>query len=816
MFNQKLGLLASAVCAFALFGCASDGPAGVNDGKGSLSLQVGIDGSVNDAAAVTRGSQASIVPDASELNLKLTKSDGSYAEAWGSVAEFPSDKEFPVGHYTLEAFYGAPDYEGFECPYYYGVTDANVTEGAVCEAQLTATLANTMVSIEYTDAFRSYFTAYSTQIHSEGGDFISFKSDETRPAYIRPGKANVTVSVTKQNGLSASIEAADFDTQARHHYHITLDVNDGQTGQGEIVVSFDDSLVTEDVTIDVSDEAMITPAPMVTASGFTPGTALNAEDNTPLEQAAMTINAPAGVSSATLTTQSQYLISQGFPVEIDLAKASEAQQALLASFGLDVKGLYKNPDKMAVLDFSQVTNHITGVGTHSFTLVVKDKYSKVNAPVTFLVNTREPLTRIVNVPDIRIDETQASITVFNDGSNFEKKVSLQIEDSGVWSDVPFTIAPAGENTYTMSFKVPGDYTDYPVRVNVRGNVKDTGILHKTGVLLQAEAGDVWATHVTFSVHKNENTPLSALKFYVSTDGTTYTQASSQVNADGTLTVSGLTPGRKAYVKASDTGAQDGAYRACSFTTEVAAQPQNANMDTWGKDSGWSKKALWYNNTIYRYWPGNSENEYWATRNALTTCKDFGFTSMWYNYYSGTYNVSGMNGTNCAEICTVGWARTKANTFADGGGIVSERSAGYMFMGTYTFDHATNRETFEYGRPFTSRPAGLTFMYKFKGINSESFKAYVVIENRNGGKVTELGRAELVSNTNKDAFTRATLNINYTNKKLKATHAYVVFISSTADAPSTTTVYGSAGAFQGYVDARYVGNVLNVDNIEFTY
>ena len=79
------------------------------------------------------------------------------------------------------------------------------------------------------------------------------------------------------------------------------------------------------------------------------------------------------------------------------------------------------------------------------------------------------------------------------------------------------------------------------------------------------------------------------------------------------------------------------------------------------------------------------------------------------------------------------------------------------------------------------------MYKFAGVNSESFKAYVVVENRNGGKVTELGRAELVSNQDKSSYTTATLPIKYTNTKMKATHAYVVFISSTADSPSVKPV-----------------------------
>ena len=119
----------------------------------------------------------------------------------------------------------------------------------------------------------------------------------------------------------------------------------------------------------------------------------------------------------------------------------------------------------------------------------------------------------------------------------------------------------------------------------------------------------------------------------------------------------------------------------------------------------------------------------------------------------------------------------------------------------------------------SRSSGQSNGLDLEHINWGNYDLVVIDEShnfRNGGKVTELGRAELVSNQDKSSYTTATLPIKYTNTKMKATHAYVVFISSTADSPSVKPVKGSKGAFQGYTDARYIGNVLDVDNIIFTY
>ena len=92
----------------------------------------------------------------------------------------------------------------------------------------------------------------------------------------------------------------------------------------------------------------------------------------------------------------------------------------------------------------------------------------------------------------------------------------------------------------------------------------------------------------------------------------------------------------------------------------------------------------------------------------------------------------------------------------------------------------------------------------------------MIENRAGGKTTRLAYGELVSNTNVSNFTNTTIRLNYSNLTLKATHAYIVFISSNAENPGVSKHQGSKNAFKGNSDSKYIGNVLTVDNIKFNY
>ena len=140
----------------------------------------------------------------------------------------------------------------------------------------------------------------------------------------------------------------------------------------------------------------------------------------------------------------------------------------------------------------------------------------------------------------------------------------------------------------------------------------------------------------------------------------------------------------------------------------------------------------------------------------------------------------------------------------------------LFIGDY--DLAGRTENM--GRQFPSRPEGMKFAYKFAQINGESFDAYAIVEHRAAdGTVTELGRAQVdtdVAKTPAGDFKTVTLKFDYDNRRLKTTHIKIAFVSSSSASPSVNPVKGSASAFQGYKDSKYIGNVLTVDNVELIY
>ena len=174
----------SLACVVMLSGCGDDFTPGGAGNTGSIMPLLDLDAKPVSSQSESRSGETVTADD---LMIRLSSADGTYSKEWTSVAEFPTDQQFKVGDYHFEAYYGNIEDEGFEKPYYYGDQNIKVTDGGTTKVALTAALANTMVSVSYTEAFTKYMTAYSAELHSDGGAYIYYDGAETRPAYLRPG-----------------------------------------------------------------------------------------------------------------------------------------------------------------------------------------------------------------------------------------------------------------------------------------------------------------------------------------------------------------------------------------------------------------------------------------------------------------------------------------------------------------------------------------------------------------------------------------------------------------------------------------------------
>lgn len=455
-------------CALLLGLCSCGDDEGLHGrGSGKIAPQVCVD---HQTVQKAKARSAAAI-DVEQLTLSLTSADGSFEESWSGVSAFPTDRQFRTGDYTLTACYGSIDDEGFDKPCYLGSAHFKVVDSQTATPTVTATLANQMVSVSYTDAFRRYMTDWSAEVHAAGGAYISVGKDELRPAYLRPGTTTVNVSFTKPNGKSATLQAISFEGVARHHYTVTVDINNGQVGDAVMTVTFDDSTVSESIDIELSDELLSSPAPTATAAGFEHDQALHFNaGNTPDLHPKFNLMARGGLAAVTMTTQSRALLAKGWPAELDLLSADAAQQTALNSLGFKGMGLWRNPDKMAAVDLSGIIEQLDylpgGDNQTAVTLVVRDRLGKVSDPLTLRVAVEVPFTLNCNDADVYTNRAALSLTSYSNetAASLAQRAQLQLATgNGTYQPVNVT---ADNGRWQLNGLQPG--TRYSVRVLIDG------------------------------------------------------------------------------------------------------------------------------------------------------------------------------------------------------------------------------------------------------------------------------------------------------------------------------------------------------------
>lgn len=465
MTKLTKGLLPAAMLSLCLASCGDDQDVPGN-GSGTIAPQVSVDHQIVQAAK--KRSAATV--DVEQLTIALTSADGSYSESWASPSAFPADRKFRTGDYTLTATYGSIDDEGFEKPCFSGSTQFKVLDQQTATPSVTATLANTMVSVSYTDAFRKYMSDWSANVQADGGAYIAVAKDELRPAYIRPGNTKVNVSFTKPNGQSATLQVLNFKGEARHHYTVTVDINNGQVGDAVMTVTFDDSTVSESVDIELSDEFLASPAPTATPTGFVHNEALqfNAGNAANLHPK-FNILARGGLAAVTMTTQSRALLAKGWPAEIDLLTADANQQATLGNLGFKGMGLWRNPDKMATVDLSGIMeqlNYIADADNQTaVTIVVRDHLGKVTTPLTMLVKVEAPFTLVCNDADVYTNRATLSLTARSESAATMAERAQLFLTAGNNAEQAVKVAPVN-GKWQLTGLQPG--TRYSARVLIDG------------------------------------------------------------------------------------------------------------------------------------------------------------------------------------------------------------------------------------------------------------------------------------------------------------------------------------------------------------
>lgn len=844
--------------------CTNESPWGAEGGEGMIRLDIEALTDVEAAVPKVRAISAEVTPPpVEEFSIRLTRPDGS-KQTWTSVEEFSKETKFSAGVYELEAFYGdeskqgmlKAEHKGYEFAYYHGKTsNITVLEGQTTDVSVTPSLKNSIFLIEYTEAFKNYFKkGWETTLQSAGCEPITM-DDEEGMTYITPGEVSITMKGTQPNGKSVMLNPGSYIAESNHEYKLKFNIFNGEVGEApSLEISFDESLQTDPIIIDLSDVLGVADAPVVNTEGFVNGEEFVTQPGMEFTGTVKyNVVAKGTIAAAKLTIVSDsYNPSFLTNGEINLCGASEAQQAQMAAAGIKAVGFFRNPGQLAQLDLTQFCHNLPE-GCHEIYFQVTDALTQTHEPVKVTVATI-PLELAVSENNTTLfGDGYADITISYNGSDptlpGKNPFTFQMEgDSG---DTNCDIISINGNAYsdTRSDFVAKNYVyrvhvpdcdrdEIPVQVYFNGEkaLRTTVKLEYPAYTMEYDA---LAKSIRMRINgwagdANDAANMRLFnKLNIFIDGTKLNPGNVVRDAStGVITVPVNSSNTTYTVQTTlESAASPKSYGAtASVTTEEELPVPNGNF---------SATTQTINETLqvggqYKVSPVSytlkcpmkySEANGWASINAKTFYSGAKNANTWFKVVS-TY----VDGSSCV-IRSVAYDHNGTTPATSGGAFsttyyctnapssFANRDAGELFLGSYSYN---GTETRNYGTPFASRPATFKFNYTYAPYNTDAAQVEIQILDASGSVIGSK-KANLSSAGSTTEVEMALPSFGFGKK---ASSLRIRFLSSTQNPIETYVPSGSAlneGTGLGNntlkensAHALSVGSVLTVSNLRFTY
>lgn len=884
MIGYGLGkIMALWICVFGVLVCASscDSDRVSADGVGKLRLSLSAD-TTSLSKGINNSTKAAVSDEfekfltTADYNIRIVQQSDT-VQSYDRFDEMPSEIELKEGAYTLIASKGDNLPSAFENPYFEGSTDFTVKAGMSTPIDVTCTLGNARITVDYTEDFKEAYSDYTVLLSSAfTSGSLEIKKDETCPAYMQVAKEG------SELGIAIRLKKITEDKEKTYKIPTPLSIErrqnirlifktDGEALDGiGLEIILDDEMTNVTLNEGIPD-FMWKPfeKPTLSPDDFTNGESFTIKVGKFEKSPTVGFAMPAGIAS--LCVKQWREDKENEEITYDLATDEGVTAALGKNFKWSVNGKantnVKGERKTGQLFLKDAINSLEAPIEEDQTYTYHYEFSGVDATgkahatnvlgVTVVVQPAGqpiitfdgfPETTIIEGDDMSkeieakfeaegiIDETKTTLTI-NDGVD-DKVYNILTDGTVLYNDWGISVESGNDATATLKFpKVFSSRLEAPMEgektftykldlADKKGRSFPT--LTKTLTVKapvfeltpSANGGDAFACRAFLRAKVSDGTHPDNLKFQWRKVGNgSWNNCKNHTYQTDEIcdTLKNLTSGGQQYeIRAIYREKEKRVTEPIVITTENVVELEDGSFENWHKKEVY-KNTTWSVGTtglgIDQWWPYNEGgSSWWTTRNALTTSQRSG-VSCYYTSYSGTIPVDNGYEGKAAEISTLGWK--EGNTFTELGGKSGTHSAGMLFLGSHS---ATSNgvETIDYGHEFNVRPNAFEFYYKFKSLNSESFEAYIVVENRENGTVMQLGSGRIMSNQDQASFVPVRVNVHYTNTSLKATHMYIVFRSSTAEDPSVEGVQGSLGALNGYSDSRYVGNVLTIDNVRLIY
>ena len=445
----------------------------------------------------------------------------------------------------------------------------------------------------------------------------------------------------------------------------------------------------------------------------------------------------------------------------------------------------------AVLSFS------TASGAASIVVETDSDCLDIPSPVDLLSLSAEEKTAL-DAAGIRAFTSDATLLGFVDFSGAVKTVSLlggYDPENPVTAVFTVTVTDQNGRSSTAAYSLAGE------RVDSRVEVMDYNVWG-------------WKIVAPTAVFEQEVDSAAQVKLRYSADGNTWKTVNSTAINGKTVTfetVPGLTAGTSYQLQAFvDTEANAGTV--ATLATEDPLQVGNSGFEEYtALTHSTPYKLLLVSGTFtVTWWQLYKDDPWWAVNSPVTLRS--GECTPEYQEYK-TFPTVSLIQDGAYSGTSVMLASVSINDWASLIVLGSNPKPGEIFIGTANDEPEDDWAKVSEGHAFTSRPASLSFRYKFDQSGSSPY--YVHAEVLSSGGIL-LSEATYTSATEASSWTQITVPLDYTVMNRKAGIIRLSFRSAT-DGTGSETVrrFRDFSSLSGDDDI-HAGNVLFIDNVTLNY
>lgn len=829
--NKRFCVVSRLLCFFCLFigiyACQVDEDGVVN--KGTLAFRMNVD-----TALVSVSTKASDLADFKDVNsyaVTIAQDSGVVAE-YSRFDKMPAELELGAGAYTIQVSKGTETAAAFDAPYFSGKKEFTIVKDMTTPVEVTAAMANSRVTIDYSDDFLQTYKDYTLSLKTNKMELpLVYEKGESRPMYFLSDasgtKLEIAMELVNVYGKTVNYTAT---TTIKPKQWAKLTVCTDEKGLNGIAIDVtlnDETKETIYVNIGIPDfMEKLKGAPYIS----TEGTVVKWSDSNKDEDFEKTFSSYITVSkvpvSITAGGKIDKLILSVYEHEAvkfsyDLADLTVSQreelqeqyqlvlpenvkEAISVQFDLQgfLRSLFDKEDKSYVIELSAIDalpepNKTTKRIIATYKAMATPKINFDNPKI---INAFEEGTYKKD-ESIKVSGAYLDLKSFTFGRKDEEQIDLMLKDI---ENVTFTRVEATTPAmYTLQIKkewfnnLPAGEHNFAMKLVDAFDREVTNTLTVTVTppvfewAMAENDGDIFAKYVYLRVKAKD---ADKVAFYQNEEQLTNLIS---LGKDENGIVSFVWKNLTAEQLYSNIIAKYDGNRelsAISFTTEEEAQLPNTEFKEW-TISEKTYKPLVKSDKIPVFSPWKN-TQTWETNNSSTVLSSL------------TVTVSNIGyRTFCAVTPSVDRQSVVIRSIASGDFNTPNVSSGTIGQ-LWLFDGK------EDGYAILSRPKGIRCVYKFSSYGGESFKMEASILDVEG---QILGKGEFISNANQDN-SELTVPLEYTDLKTKAKRIKLKFYSSISEntkvqdvnitvpmADESTRNYG-VGA----------GNTLTIDKVELIY